>query len=270
MNAKRRWYELLLPGLAVLLVVAAGSFQTAKAYEYVQNDPVAYADDSDDYYRGDSTYTESATSTGVADANTGSCSCSVDVYTKATGNSAWADADGYGTYVIDWGWTGPPGVAPGGTLTWSQSATGSAYAYGYNYLTSPSTQWASSASDAESESWSTGTEGSAYADIYVWGSITDGDTIDGDTSASASPSEGLQTSTPQEYRTPPDYAMYISSWTFSADDDETIAWGTTYVYFAGGADCSALASSGSGGTGVPEANAHGEATATADVSASFP
>lgn len=45
MNAKRKWYDLILPGLAVLVLLAAGAVQTANVEdEYVQGDP-EYDDD---------------------------------------------------------------------------------------------------------------------------------------------------------------------------------------------------------------------------------
>lgn len=266
MNSKGRWYELLLATLAALVIMASGIVQSANA-EYVEGNPEPYYDDSDDYNRGSSTYTEKATSTSDATSG-GSCSCYAYAKAWAKGNSASADADSYGTWLIDWAWNGPPGEAPGGSLDWSQWATGTAGAWANNYVPSPSTQWATSASSGDSESWSTGTEGSAYADVGAWGYAEDGDTAGGDTSGNADPTENLDPGVVNEYDTPPDYAMTMDGWSFSASNEEGIASGTTYVYFAGGATCDAAASAGSGGTGE-EATAEGDASVSASVGADF-
>ena len=37
MSTKRKWYELLLPGLAALVVLATGTVQTANGGEYVED-----------------------------------------------------------------------------------------------------------------------------------------------------------------------------------------------------------------------------------------
>ena len=42
MNAKRRWYELLLPILVVFLVLMVSTVKTVSAYEYIDYDPVPY------------------------------------------------------------------------------------------------------------------------------------------------------------------------------------------------------------------------------------
>jgi len=261
MNAKSRWYEILLPTLILFLFLMASTVQTTTAYEYLEYE-TPYYDDSEDYDRGDSTYIETATSEGSA--SSGSCSCSADTYAYSKGNNASADADAYGTYIFEWAWNGPPGVAPGGTLTWSLSGGGTVAAWGYS-----SAQGAGSSSDGDSGIWSSGTEGSSYADTDASGYSQNGTSAGGSISDSASPSEGYTDGSELEYDTPPDYSFYIDDWGFSTSDDETIAWGTTYVYFAGGADCSSWASASSGSSGE-YAQADGESYASASVSASFP
>lgn len=261
MNAKSRWYEILLFIPAVFLFLMASTVQTTTAYEYLEYE-TPYYDDSEDYDRGDSTYWETADSDG--DADSGSCSCEADTYAYSKGNSASADADAYGTWVFEWAWNGPPGVAPGGTLSWSLSGGGTVGAWGYS-----SAQGAGSSSDGDSGIWSSGTEGSSYADTDAWGYSQNGTSVGGGISDSASPSEDFTEGTEFEYDTPPNYSFYHESWSFSTSDDESIGWGTTYVYFAGGADCSSWASASSGITGE-WAQADGESDADASVSASFP
>jgi hypothetical protein len=62
--------------------------------------------------------------------------------------------------------------------------------------------------------------------------------------------------------------MNVTNWGFDPSDEETIASGIPYVYFAGGVTCDAAASAASGTIGEyarPEANVNVSTT----ISASF-
>ena len=183
MKAKRRWYELLLPGMAVLLVLAAGNTQTANA-EYINNTEY----DNDEYETeegpGEDVYATSDSTEG------GSLSCYVYVDCDANGvegpTSTYGYAAGWGDWMTDWTWNGPPENAPGGTLVWGQSGRGNSYAYGDNALDGGS---ATSCADADSDIHSYGTEGSGYGSAGAWGYAIDLDWGQGNYSCSADPWE---------------------------------------------------------------------------------
>ena len=99
MNSKRRWYELLLAGMALLLLLAPVTLQTGNAYEYVE-DSEPYDDNSENYDRSLPTYWEKADSTSYAydyEDGTGDGYCTAEVTAWSKGHSASAYADGYGT-----------------------------------------------------------------------------------------------------------------------------------------------------------------------------
>jgi hypothetical protein len=264
MNAKRRWYELLLPGVVMLLVITAGTVKTANAqYAYIQGDWEGTKYESPDYWWSTSSYIEYANAYSNPNELTGVCDCDIYVQAKAKDDYAVADADSYAYLQTDWTWNGPPESAPGGYLTWIQDASGSVTAaWGYN------TETATSSSEASTGSWSGGTEGSAYADVEVWGYIEDGETADGDTSTDADPFVEFDEGTVTEYDTPPDYVFSVDGWSFSTGDTEVIASGTTYIYFAGGIDCEALAATTNTGT-TYWSHAGADASAEVQVSAVF-
>lgn len=263
MSTKRRWYELLLPSLVILLVLAAVTVKTANAYEYVQGDWEGYAYESAEIRDIGSTWEEYATTSSNANEETGVCKCLLYVYAKAKDDFALADADAYAFLLTDWTWDGPPGDAPGGELTWIHDAGGAKTgAWGNN------TESATSSSGASAGSWSTGTEGSAWAYIDVCGYITNGETIDGECVPDADPYGELDPGEVNEYTTPPEYAFTVDGWSFSTGDEEIIASGTTYIYFAGGIDCEAMAVTTNRGTEY-WAQAFADAEAEIEVDADF-
>ena len=265
MNAKRRWYELLLTCTTVLLILVSGNLQTANAqYTYIQSDWEPYEYKSDYYHDGESTWVEHEEATTSTDSGGAyECDCTAKAYAKANDDSADADADSQAYWSTDWTWSGPPGYAPGGELAWTQIAGGSSTAaWGYNPTSGLS------ASSARASSWSVGTEGSAYADIYVWGYIDDG-AISGDWDTSASPPGALTLDDEDSSNTSTDYSYWEDGWSFYTYDTETIASGTTYIYFAGGITCDVATSTISSEQTTYMAEAHGEAIAYNDIYADF-
>ena len=178
MNAKRRWYELLLTCMTMLLVLAGGNVQTANAqYSYDQSDWESYEYSSDPIWDPQSSYVEWAKATTKADVE-GECECTAEAYAKANDDRADADAYSQASWFTDWTWNGPPeSNPPGGELTWSHDAYGEwTGAWGYN------TTSGISVSSADGDSWSFGKEDSAYAYVDVWGYIMYGNTTDGEAS----------------------------------------------------------------------------------------
>jgi hypothetical protein len=114
MNSKKRWYELLLSGMLILLLLASGILQTANA-EYIEGEP-EHDHDSYETYE-DPGESNNASSNSNSD---GQLTCTVQVECDANGVtgpiSTWSYAAAWGDYLIDWTWNGPPENAPGGTL----------------------------------------------------------------------------------------------------------------------------------------------------------
>ena len=134
MNAKSKWYDLVLNGLLALVFLAVAAVQTANAdYEYVQDGP----DHNHDTYGSTEGPGELVIAVSDSDED-GDCFCFTWTAGEADGEgpeSTFAYAGAWGVWFINWTWNGPPGEAPGGTLEWSQEGIGNAYAYGDNSVT---------------------------------------------------------------------------------------------------------------------------------------
>lgn len=254
MNAKRKWYDSLLPCLAALLVLAAVAVQTANAKppEYVQGGP--YYDD--DTYESEEGPGETVMT--VSDSNPeGECLAYARIICDANGVEGPENASAYGgawaSWIIDWEWNGPPGDAPGGTLTWSQDGEGNAYAYGSNLIEEGSDGSAFAAGDAYADTGSEGTEGSAWGYGSCWGSVEDHHCGQGNYDGDGDPEEDYDLVDEERSLSIAYYSTGIE-WEFISGDDEDIPSGTTYVYFAGGVGCDTQSS----------ANAYEEATSSSD------
>ena len=188
MNTKRKWYELLLPVLAVLLVLAVGAVQTARA-GYVEDTDSDDTDKSSTIDETESTYIRKLQT--LATANEGATSCHASfvenyVWTKG----AYKQLDGYAeSWVLkDWTWDPPPETPKGGNLTWSYSAEGKPLVAGQNIIPNPETQSALSIAGADSDTWATLTSsGPAYVFADAWGIVEDDDASDGDWDISDDP-----------------------------------------------------------------------------------
>jgi len=262
MNAKRRWYELLLAGMAVLLVLAAGTIQTANA-EYVEGTP----QHDHDKYESEEGPGEDVYATSNSN-EYGELSCQVHVYCDADGvsgpTSTWGYAAGWGDYLIDWTWSGAPEDAPGGTLDWSQSGIGNAYAWGNNVINGGT---AESYAEADSETHSYGTQASAYGTNWTWGFVIDNNRGVGLNRPQASPWDDFSYGTPVE-REGNGWYSYGLGWQFNPDYEETIPEGTTYVFFSGGADCDSAASANA--SGIADSHANCDSYASVELYADFP
>lgn len=126
MKSTTRWFLLSLGVLAVLLT---GLSQKGTAYEYTawteSNEDASFTPEDQT-----STHWEDATASGDADESTGTCSCYVHTWAWAKEDSASATAHAQYTYGKHWVWNGPPGTAPGGTLSWSLDGQGFEWARG--------------------------------------------------------------------------------------------------------------------------------------------
>ena len=268
MNAKRRWYELVLPGLAALALLAAGTVETAKAEgEYVENVETSEYE-TDDYHVWTSTYREFAYTAADASEESGVCSCSAWNITWAKNDIADASARARGVWLIDWTWDGPAEEAPGGTLDWTHYGHGEVYAAGANTLEDPNTESATSLSIGESKTWSVSTEGSAHADIQASGYAEDLDPGDGGVERVAVPWEDYWDDGKDEYSGSGWYSYGIDNWVLDTGDEEDIPQYTTYVYFGGWASCESFAFSAATGAGV-ESAAVGNGEAAVSLWADF-
>jgi hypothetical protein len=260
--------RLVLAGLAALVIVAIPTAETAKAYQYVE-DVETYEYASDGYNVRTSTSIEYAYASANAEdqgGGAGACSCVVSTHTWAENDSAVADSSADATWLIDWTWDGPPGEAPGGTLSGDHWGCGRADAWGHNDITDPQTQSGYSLGDAWSQTWATGTAGLlAAATIRALGYVYDYDWGTTQTGANAEPWEDLWTD-PNPEAGYGWYDVYIL-WDLDTADDATIPSGTSYVYFAGGANCDNLSAAAAGGGA--EADAKTLAVATVSVWADF-
>ena len=265
MSTKRRWYEILLAGMVILLVLAAGTVRTANAWQY-ELDEEPYTYESDDYDRNTSTYVEFAEATATA--SNGECYCKTDTYTHAENDTAWADAEAYGIWMMDWTWNGPPeSNPPGGSLDWDHDGGGYVFLNGSTGAEDPG-QHALCASTADNSTWSTGTSiSSVCGSGEAWGVVEDSDYGACGVSAEGVPSEDLEITDEDEI---PNYGYYRAdiSWSFETSKIDSIASGTTLVQFYSVASCDAASFSGSSGGAMPRTTGYTHAEVT--VSAEFP
>ncbi len=253
-------------GLALLLVLAMGTAKTGVTYEYVASEPSfgSASDDSED--SSTSTHTEESDADGSADEG-GYCNASARTYAAAwDGDGAIADASAWGSWSQSWEWNGPPGTAPGGTLSWVANGGGSAAVSGD---TDPGDDGgalsASSGSGSEGGSGSGGSGGSGWG--YVSGYVQDDDW------ASLSGDVGVSYGNQTYIGGIEDYGHYNAAvlWQCNTGESTSIPSGTSSVDFGGGASCDSYAGAGAGplGSGAT-AGADGSAHADISLSASFP
>jgi hypothetical protein len=246
---KKRFVSIL--GLFTVLVV--GPLHTASPSEYdltVDKNEYEYA--TPDVKT--STYWECASAQASVDVDNGDCSATTHAYAwvKCDGASAYGEADA--AYEKNWVWNGPPGEAPGGTLSWSQDGVGLSSIYGWNnasnaysYADSYSITWAATAATT-SYSW-----GRATGDVTNLGVGTGTATYGGSPAPWYHDPNVLNVS--GEY----DASMDWSTWD---DDSEEIATGTTLVQFLGGASSYNSSYANATASGVESlAYAHGYASA---------
>jgi hypothetical protein len=262
MKSDSKW---CLATLAVVLVLTAGVAPSVMAYQYVESDPdtYEYEDDPEDVYTSTSIEDTSAIPAAQED---GDCACAVATYAWATdGDSAVAIAEAYGAWQKTWEWNGPPGEAPGGTLSWSHWGGGSAHVVGAIYL--GTNGGAMSVASADSSTDGSGSGGGSYGTSNAFGYVdttTSADTYSG-TSATGDPEEGFWSDADSDTA----YYSYDEEidWGVYGSDDDSIASGTSYVYFSGGAWCDNFSAAGAGPLGS-EAEAGGGSGANASVSLS--
>ena len=265
MNAKRRWYELLLPILAVFLFLMVSTVKTTTAYDYIEGNPEFDYDESDVYYEtNNSTYIEAAYANGDA-TESGFCTCQAWSYSWAEDDIANASAEASAWWMIDWTWNGPPEYAPGGTLEWTHNGNGDSYASGENTI--EGANHASSASQANGYTSVTGTEGSAYGISSASGQVYDLNMASASHSASGEPSGDFKISNIEDHAW---YGWYEQAvdWDLYTEDEESIPEYTTYIYFAGGAYCfsSSITSSDASGT---EAISEGDSDNDVSIAVEF-
>ena len=262
MNAKRRWYEILLPGMAVLLVLAAGTIQTANA-EYVEGAP----QHGHDTYESEEGPGENVSAVSNSNSS-GQLSCQIQVECDANGvtgpGSTYGYAAAWGDYLIDWTWNGPPENATGGTLDWSQNGFGNSYSWGDNTVDDG---YAESYSDADSEIHSYGTEGSGYGSGWTWGKVIGENWGVGTYVPGRNPWEDYSMGDTHDEANIGWYSMGMA-WQFTPDYVETIPEGTTYVYFSGGADCDGAAAANA--SGIADSHANCDSYAYVSLSGKFP
>ena len=234
MKTKSKMARLLLAGLGALLILAIPTVETAKADEYVE-DVETYEYASDGYNIRTETSIEYAYAFATAKDEgdgAGACSCVVKTHTWAKNDSAVADSSADATWIIDWTWDGPPGEAPGGTLSWDHWGCGRADAWGHNDITDPETQSGFSVADAESQTWAAGNPGGlAHATIGAFGIVYDDDWGDVDFSMDAEPWEKLWKD-PNPETGSGWYNAYIL-WDLETENEEDIPSGTSYVTLLG-------------------------------------
>ena len=263
MNTKRKWYDLLLPGLAVLLVLAVGAVQTARAGYYSENTG-NYTDKSSTVDEDESTYKRQLTTLATATVQTTSCHASLVnyVWTKGSTKSLYGYAESW--VRKDWTWVDPPpDDGPGGTLTWSYSAEGKPAVYGENDIPNPETQEATSVATADSDTSATLTSGgpvnvTADANGYV---IDDG--------ASGGGYKCVPTSSITDSGKTTGGSSYAVFVEYEIDDNdvESIPANTNYIYVKCETKVSAYAFCGS--SGGAESEAFITSTADADFDATF-
>ena len=262
MNTKRKWYELLLPGLAVLLVLAVGAVQTAKA-EYNENTG-NYTDKSSTVDEDESTYMRQLTTVATATVQTTSCHASLVnyVWTKGSTKSLYGYAESW--VRKDWTWYGEDD-APGGTLTWSYHAEGKPSVSGENDIPTPATQSATSVATADSDTSATLTLGGpAWVSADANGYVIDDGASGGDYSIHSDPTASITDSGKTTGGS--SYVVFVE---YEIDDSgvETIPEFTEYIYVRCDTEVAAYAfCSSSGGA---ESEAFITSSADADCDASF-
>jgi hypothetical protein len=264
MNAQRRWYELLLHGMAVILVLAAGTVKTANADGYVQDPWEKY-----EYYSPRiRDFTESHQAEGKATAKADGqykCVCTAEAYAIANDDRADASANSQASWFTDWTWDGPPeSNPPGGKLTWTHDAYGeSTGAWGWNITSGISI------SGADGDSWTYAEDDSAYADIDCFGYVMYGDTADGYADRVGYPPESFDEGSVVEVADPPNYAFAVDGWSLDTEGEDDIDPGTTYFYFVGGVTCDVDTTTISTEETLPWAHAYADAKAKIEFSAEF-
>jgi len=216
--------------LGALVVSVTGLSQKGTAYEYVPStDSYEYSSATPEE-RTDAHWWD-ASASADADESTGDCSCGVHTYTWAKEDSAVAEADADGAYSKDWDWNGPPGTAPGGTLSWSHDGQGFSSAYGHNW---PNQGGAFSVANADSETCAQTSSTASYAWGNASGYVTDGGAPTASEAAGGSP-EPYYVDPHWDY----DWGMfdYSVEWAVWDEGDDPIASGTSHIDYAGGASC---------------------------------
>jgi hypothetical protein len=266
MNARRR-----LPGLlmvcALMAVLRLVGIATASTYVYSAV-PYDYNTPAVLIYNETQWIEEIAAVSGedVPEYDFAYVTCTADGYVRGTDDTAdagpWADGGIYRT----WEWDGPPGTAPGGTLSWYHTGDGSAQAYGktYNLVagdTAQSDAYAFAGSLVRPEA--TGGE-TAAAIGTASASVLNSNTGTGDYDIDGYPDPGsVYYSYPTE-EIGQGFAYFSVEWNafYEPDDPEDIPSGTSYVDLLGAVLCwcdlDATSSTSQGGY----AEAEGTANAT--------
>jgi hypothetical protein len=244
--------------------VLTGPVEYARGYQYVYGYSL-YGGGEDSHY----VETETKLEDGYAVATpsqTGNVTCSANITAWAQDDdSAALDVGAGGLTVLHWIWNGPPGTAPGGTLSWDQTGSGRAEAYGLN--TVPNGTHAENDCEAYSgvegessskESWATGN---------AWGSVQDYDWPDEyGFLAEQWPEESSGTL----YKQVADEGKYWYGGVWDSyyyPDDETIpsGTGTVTLFSYAGCSCEGQADAWPDGGSGSEALAIALSNATVDV-----
>ncbi|UCG49354.1 MAG: hypothetical protein JSU94_06130 [Phycisphaerales bacterium] len=228
MKREIRKFRCLLGASIVLVILAA---QTATA-EYIRIDGGdSYDDGYMTQYHGSWGY-----ELAVAESSGGDCEAEAAVHyenwIQNDANESHALSDcWYATAmaISIWTWDGPPGDAPGGTLDWSQSASGVAQVEGAVAITQ-----GGSAASASARADVFASVRPDYANHFIW--------VDGSTEAPGS--ETTTYATGGTWPVEPDW-LYTSEdpqedefeawalWGMSCGDSETFPAGTVTVYIQG-------------------------------------
>lgn len=267
MNTKRKWYELLLPGLAVLLVLAVGAVQTAKAGYYGENTG-NYTNRSSNVDVNEPTYKKYSTTLATAYVQGTSCHASLVNYlwTKGTYESLSGFAESW--VRKDWTWY-EGGTPAGGTLTWSYSAEGKPYVAGHNDIPNPETQSAMSIAGADSDTYARLDSGvPAYVKADAWGYMIDDGAAVGDYDIDSDPEATITDSEKtEESESASSYVAFVEYEIDIEDEEEIIERGTNYFYVRCDTEVAATAySSSSGGA---ESEVFITSTASADCDYTF-
>jgi hypothetical protein len=231
MNRESYCARLATPILLALFFVGPGRVH---AYEYVAG-AATYGSGPAYQYASTSTKYEHG-SAGAEPYETGYVICSADGEGWAKNNdTASVDVGADALVVLYWTWDGPPGTAPGGTLSWLQDGDGGSEANGWNDL--PNGGNASCSSEANSGVEGDGWSSSSWASANANGSATDYAQGSGNCSATGSPSPATDPPVEDEGSGLYSYAINWDSF-YEPDDPETVASGTTTVTIFGYASCS--------------------------------
>ncbi len=252
-------FEKFALSFGVLVVFHFGVGQTARGYEYVASYDGGVWEDPGP---SEQTSTHWFDATASADAD-GSCSSQTHAYADAKdgdNGSTYASAEAWQDW--DWDWDGPPGTAPGGTLSWSEDSSGNAYVTGGTSY--PYGSGSSSSAYAVSAGGGGGPVSSGSAGGSASGSVTDGQLATGSASASGSPDPYVND--PSENPAYGSY-RYDIDWAQYADGDDNISAGTTNICFNGESVCSSSVDVTEGGPN--SGSAYSYASASASLSASF-